>query len=535
MSYKTKKLVTVSVVLGLLIVIGATIDSALGAQQLAEKQEVALAVSAGDIGSADPVGSGLVQDKVLVWHIFGSLVRYPIGEVASGKIEPSLATKWELSPDKSTWTFHLRKGVQWHWGYGEFTSEDVVYSFNRVKNSKASAWRGSYENFKEVKAVDKYTVQITTFKPDPYLLTNVSDSFGGYIVCKKAVEKAGALDRALGHTKEEVVGTGPFKFLEYRPKDRIVLVGNSDYWEGKPIIEKLTIKFIPNNTAREIAIFKAEVHGYSGTANQQWLKHMRSKGIIAQPMGPGDLKAIYFNLRVKPFDNKKVREAFAYACSQESIAEMQGHDISRAATSPVPSGLWGHIDAGWHRKRDVKKAKKLLAEAGYPDGLRVKCFMSVGWWYMDKMIIWQNELKEAGIDLQMTKIDHTVYKQKIRAGLNPFAIWGMTQPLATYWLRNFYHTDSAIDKPKGNHNFMYYSNPEVDSLIERAETAMDEKVRLDAIGKAQRIIVEDLPSIPVIETRTPKMIQPVLDLGYKPKSNFLYNLQIGPKTKLLKR
>lgn len=533
MNSTIKKMIIMSIVFTLLI-IGTRFDSVLASQQLAEKQEIALAVSAGDIGSADPLGSGLIQDNVFVWHVFGSLVRYPIGDVTSGKIEPSLATKWEISDDKLTWTFYLRKGVKWHWGYGEFTSEDVVYSFNRVKNSKVSAWRSKFVNIKDVKALDKYTVQVTTFKPDPYLLTNMSDNYGSYIICKKAVEEAGAFDRALRHTKEEVIGTGPFKFLEYKPKDRIVLVRNSDYWEGEPIIEKLTIKFIPDNTAREIAIFKKEIHGYSGTTNQQWLKHMRSKGIIAQPMGPADLKAIYFNLRVKPFDNKKVREAFAYACSQESIAEMQGYDISRIATSPVPSGLWGHIDAGWHKKRDVEKAKKLLAEAGYPNGLRITCFMSVGWWYLDKMIIWQNELKEAGIDLQMTKVDHTVYKQKIQGGLNPFAIWGMTQPLGTHWLRNFYHSDSAIDKPKANHNFMYYSNPEVDKLIELAETTVGEKERLEALAKAQRIIVEDLPSIPVIETRTPKMIHPDLDLGYEPKSNFLYNLQIGPKTKLLK-
>jgi peptide/nickel transport system substrate-binding protein len=533
MNSTIKKLIIMSIVLTLLV-IGTTIDSVLASQELAERQEVALAVTAGDIGSADPFASGLIQDNVFIWHVFGSLVRYPIGDVTSGKIEPSLATNWELLPDKLTWIFHLRKGVKWHWEHGEFTSEDVVYSLNRVKNSKVSAWRGSYETFKDVKAVDKYTVQITTFKPDPYLLNKLSDSFGGYIVCKKAVEKAEAFDRSLRHSKEEVVGTGPFKFLEYKPKDRIVLVRNSDYWEGSPIIEKLTIRFIPNNTAREIAILKGEIHGYSGTTNQQWLTHMRSKGILAPPMGPADLKAIYFNLRVKPFDNKKVREAFAYACSQESIAEMQGQDISRIATSPVPSGTWGHADAGWHRKRDVGQAKKLLAEAGYPNGLSVTCFMSVGWWYLDKMIIWQNELKEAGIDLQMTKVDHTVYQQKIRAGLNPFAIWGMTQPLATNWLRNFYHSDSAIDKPKGNHNFMYYSNPEVDRLIELSEVTVDQKTLLEILTKAQKVIVQDLPSIPVIETRTPKMIHPTLDLGYEPKGNFLYNLQIGPKTKLLK-
>jgi peptide/nickel transport system substrate-binding protein len=138
-------------------------------------------------------------------------------------------------------TFHLRKGVQWHWGNGEVTSEDIVFSLNRVRNSKASAFRGTYENFKEIKAMDKYTVQITTAKPEPFLLTKVANYYGGYIVCKKALEKAGTQDRGVAPKKEEVIGTGPFKFVEYKPKDRILLVRNDEYWKGKPIMRVFDI------------------------------------------------------------------------------------------------------------------------------------------------------------------------------------------------------------------------------------------------------------------------------------------------------
>jgi peptide/nickel transport system substrate-binding protein len=524
----------ITVVLLGLLVIGPNNQWSI-AQEMAKDQVVVLGLPSGDIATIDPMGGVVLQDRALMHHVFGALVRHPIGDCAAGEFQPDLATKWEVSSDKLTWTFHLRKGVKWHWGYGEFTAEDVLYSLNRVKNSSISAFRSTYDNIKEVKAVDKYTVQITTSKPEPYLLTKVANYFGGWIVCKKALEKAGKFDKALSPVKDEAVGTGPWKFVEYIPKDRVTMIRNDDYWEGKPIIEKITFRYIPDDTARELSILKGEIAGYYGLAESKWLKHMKSKGILVDPMGPTDLKALYFNLKIKPFDDKRVREAFAYATSQASIIKMQGEDISGYCTSPVPSGLHGHVDAGWAKyKYDPGKAKKLLAEAGYPNGLTVKLFMSVAHWYSDKMVIFQNELKEAGINLEMTQVDHTVYKSKITQGLNPFVIWGSKLPLSSNWLRDFYHTDSIIGTPKANSNWMYYSNPEVDKLIELSETSFDEKARLDALSKAQKIIVQDLPATPVVETMNPMVRVPWLDLGYKPKNNFIWNYEMGIKTKILK-
>jgi len=534
METTVRRVLGIMVVLGLLLMAGPG-DFTMAAQELAKEQVVVTGLKAGDIGTLDPHGGIVLQDRPLLLQIYGALVRHPIGNVTSPTFEPDLAQKWEISSDKLTWTFHLRKGVKWHGDNGEVTSEDIVFSLNRVRNSKASAFRGTYENFKEVKAIDKYTVQITTGKPEPFLLTKVANYYGGYIVCRKALEKAGAQDRGVAPKKEEVVGTGPFKLVEYKPKDRVILVRNDEYWKGKPIIESLIFRYIADDGARELAMLKGEVATYNGLHDQAWLNHMKSKGIILSPMGPPDLKALYFNLKVKPFDDKRVREAFAYGIGQQAIIDMQGKEISNLCTSPVPSGTYGHIDAGWGKYgRDPGKAKKLLAEAGYASGLPVKLFMSRGAWYLDKFIVYQNLLKEVGIHLDMTVIDHTAYIQKITQGLNPIIIWGSQLPLATYWLRNFYHTDSIIGSPKAMQNFMYYSKPELDKLIEAAETNFDEKTRLEALAKAQRMIVEDLPAIPSVETYVPSIRNPWLDLGYEPKSGFNWTHEIGPQTKILK-
>ena len=530
---KKRHMIGMIVVLGLFGILGGF--SSAVSQQLAKEQVVVAGLKSGDIGTVDPHGGITVQDAPLKLQIYGALVRHPIGDVNSQTFEPDLAENWDISADKLTWTFHLRKGVKWHWGYGEVTADDVVYSLNRVKSSEASAYRGTYGNFKEIKAVDKYKVQITTAVPEPFLLTKVSNYFGGYIVCKKALEEGGAYNRGMAPKKEEAIGTGPFKFVEYKPKDRVTLIRNDEYWKGKPIIESLVFRYVADNNARELALLKGELATYNGLHDQVWLNHMKSKGVLLSPMGPPDLKALYFNLKMKPFDDKKIREAFAYAIGQKAIIDMQGAEISNYCTSPVPSGMYGHIDAGWGKyKRDPEMAKKLLSQAGYGKGLTVKLVMSKGSWLLDKMVIYQNLLKEVGIQLDMNVVDHTVYLQKIRQGSNPIAIYGSALPLSTDWLRNFYHSNSIIGSPKAMQNFMYYSNPEFDKLVELAETTFDEKVRLDALAKAQRIIVQDLPSIPVVETLVPSIRNPWLDLGYEPKSGFNWTHEIGLKTRILK-
>lgn len=533
MNFTLRGSIAMIAMLGLLF-IGVTKESARASQELAEEQVLVLGLHNADLGALEPMGGMVGADRVIIHHIYGALVRYPIGDCNSLDFQPDLATKWEVSSDKLTWIFYLRKGVKWHWGYGEVTSEDIVYSLNRVKNSKRSAFCGNYKSFKEIKAIDKYTVQITTDKPEPFFLNKVANYFGGFVVCKKAIEKAGAFDRGISPTKEEVVGTGPFKFWEYKPKDGVTLVRNDDYWEGKPVIEKVIFKYIPDDSARTLALLKGEIAACKGLDDHKWLSYVKSKGILIEPMGPTDLKALFFTLKMKPFSDKRFREAFAYGISQDSIIKMQGEEISGYATSPVPSGVYGHIDAGWRYKRDPEKAKSLLAEAGYPKGLTVKITMTVSPHYLDKMIVFQNELKDVGINLEMTKMDHVAYRAQGRQGLNPINFRGTRLPLATSWLRDHYHTDSIIGSPRAAHNYMYYSNPEVDRLIELAENTFDETVLLDALAKAQRKIVQDLPAIGVIETRTACVRHPWYDLGYEPKNNFLWNYEISVKTKILK-
>jgi len=504
------------------------------AQELAAKQEVRIGAVSGDIGTLDPHGPVIGADYGPIQHIYGALVRTPIGD-SLGDYQPYLAESWEVSADSKIWTFKLKKGVEWHNDFGEVTAEDVAYSFNRVMKGKTSKWTGDYASFNEVKALDPYTVQFTTKGPDAYFLSKVSIDYGGYIVCKKAVEKADAFDSQLKPNAQQIVGFGPFAFESYKSKVGVVLKRNDDFLGGKPIIEKLTYKFIPESGARELALINGEVEAILGLYDSKWLKYMVESGAVLEPQGPKAVHAIYFNLTQKPFDNKKVRQAFYHATGQEPIIQMQGDLIAQACTSPVLTGVEGHIDAGWAEyKHDPAKAKKLLAEAGFPDGFKTKMFIHKGWWYYDKIVLYQNLLKNVGIDLELMIVDIPVYYEKIRQDLNPVVIWGTKYPLPTQWLRRYYHSDSIVGKPTAMLNFSHFSNPKVDELIEIAEVTMDKQKRIAAIEEAQKIIVNELVSFPCAEIDFPKLRNKWFDLGYTPKNTHLDTYEVGVKTRILK-
>jgi peptide/nickel transport system substrate-binding protein len=263
---------------------------------------------------------------------------------------------------------------------------------------------------------------------------------------------------------------------------------------------------------------------------------MVNSGVILEPQGPRALHWIFFDTRKKPFDDIRVRQALYYAVGQEHVIKMQGPSISTQCNSPVIAGVEGHIDAGWgDYKYDPVKAKALLTEAGYPNGFSVEGFYHTGPWFYDKLVLYQDLWRRIGVDFKMNIVDGPVYQQKTREGTNPIVIAGKRYALPTQWLRRNYHSDSIINKPTAMDNFAYLSNPELDRLIEFAETSLDKSARLDALAKAQRMVVDALVSFPCAELLFPKLRNTWFDPGYTPKNIDLDEYEIGLNTRILKR
>ena len=194
-------------------------------------------------------------------------------------LEPDLAERWESSADGLTWTFHLRKGVKFHGGYGELTAEDVVYSLNRAKDPKTSGFSSDYANFASVEAVDPYTVRITLHKPVPSLLALVSNYHGGNVISKKAVEELGE------NFKTQPGRHRPLRLCRVSTQTERDPGRRTRTTSGEaPKIDKIVYRYIPADASRELAFTNGEldlIYGVRqtamGRADAQERRHHRRR------------------------------------------------------------------------------------------------------------------------------------------------------------------------------------------------------------------------------------------------------------------
>jgi peptide/nickel transport system substrate-binding protein len=196
---------------------------------LAQKKKV-LTIAAKEPDTLDPHSSTLGQSQAITRFLYRGLTRFAIkdGKVTTAEVEPDLAESWTLSPDGTVWTFKLRKGVQFHKGFGEMTAEDVKFSFERqINRTPGTRYGVNLEVIKSIEIVDPYTVQIVLKAFDAIFLLRMVGYQQGYILSKKAVEKYGE------QFKWNPVGTGPFYFERHTPRERVVLRAFDRFYGGR--------------------------------------------------------------------------------------------------------------------------------------------------------------------------------------------------------------------------------------------------------------------------------------------------------------
>lgn len=490
----------------------------------AEEQVVRLAVGVDDIGTVDPHFAVKIGESPIVRMVYESLLRHPPGEINIEKIEPSLATRWEVSSDKLTWTFYLRKGVQWHEGYGEFTAADVQYSINRLLNPDVgSPFRKNLDAVESVTVIDPYTIQIKTGHVVPDLPALLVDYQAGYIVCQKAVEKMGK------DLTYHPVGTGPFQFAGYKPRESFTLTANPAYWRGKPKLEKVVVSFLPDNSTRELALRSGEVDAINIPAKQEWIDRLSQAGFDVNLTSPANMFALHFNLTKPPLDNIKIRQALCHAISREEIINYLGKDVAKAEYSPLPAGYVGHTDDVVRYEYDPAKAKRLLAEAGYPDGFEMSMNISNSNIYLPPMQVIQEQWKKIGVQLDLNVVDHPTYHKLIRQDVNPVVIYGAYRyPLTgNIFLTQFYHSDSIVGKPTAIINFSHYGEalPGVDKYIDEARYELDVAKQKALWAAAQKQIKKDAVSYPLFTRLYAMAKSKKLDLGFEQKSWSFYDIR----------
>jgi peptide/nickel transport system substrate-binding protein len=481
------------------VIVGILLLSWLGLGWSGEgRAEVLLrvAIAAGDASRLDPHITAGLQDKIIMNWIFNGLVRFKPGTMDPNTMEPDLAESWTSSPDGKIWTFKLRKGVQFHRGYGELTSEDVVFSFKRAMDPKTSAYSNDFAEVKSIEAVNPYTVKITLKNPVPFLLGLVCNYQTGLIKCKKAVEKME------DKSQMNPIGTGPFMFEEYKAKQYVSLVAHKQYFRGAPKLDKIIYRYIPSTSSRELAFRNGEIDLFYGDRDQRWIERMGTyKDTIVDVFGPGEHRDLHLNMTVKPFDDVRIRRAVAHAINRDEIIQFLGKDVAEISWSVVPNGYLGLVTEGIPKyEYNPEKAKALLKEAGYPNGFSAKVLITTLQALQKPMQIIQEQLRRVGIRIELEVLEHATWHAQIRQNLSAMVIYGASRvPVADTNLTQFFHSQSIIGKPTAVTNFSH--TKAADKEIEEARIEPDPKKQLELWKVAQQKLMAECCAVPVFELK----------------------------------
>jgi peptide/nickel transport system substrate-binding protein len=446
-------------------------------------------------------------------QIFEGLVKF---DGNTTNVVPSLAEKWETSADGKTWTFMLRKGAKFHDGT-PFNAAAVVKNWDYWSNTKNplhdiqvkagqtfeyyEAQFGGFDGdslITKVEAKDEATVVFTLKDPQGPFMNNLA-MFIFVFWSPTALEKAGK------DSCKTPVGTGPFKFVEWKADQYVKLEKFADYWDKANVakVDEVIIRNIKDNSARLNALKAGEVHGVEGMEPDtvKALKADAKFQIILRP--PNNTGYLAFNYKVKEFQNVKVRQAFAQAINKKAIVDAFYGGLGMVAKEFIPPSLWGYNDKLADYEYSADKAKALLAEAGFKDGLK-----EITWadgkktplelWYMpvsrpyypnpkDIAEAMAADLAKAGVKTELKTVDWTVYLDKRKKGELPLYMLGWTGDNGDpdNFICYFFCMD-AKDTPIAREGFV--ADKEVSDLLKKAAITIKQADRAPMYQQAEQLV-----------------------------------------------
>ena len=478
----------------------------------------------GEPVSLDPA---IITDGIsnrITRQIYQGLVKY---KGATTEVIPALAEKWEVSKDGTVWTFTLRKGVKFHDG-NPFDAEAVVWNFDRWRLSKHPQhenqtkagqtfeyYEAQFGGFDEkslitkVEAVNPATVRITLKAPQGPFLANLA-MFVFDLVSPKAVEKWGT------EFGKHPVGAGPFKFVEWKVGQEVILEPNKDYWDkaNMPKIQRLVIRNIKDNSQRLAALKAGEVQGFEGL-NPDDVKVVRADPNLQILLRPTNTTGyVAFNYKVKEFRDPRVRQAIAHAINKKGIVDALYGGTGMVATQFQPPPLWGYNKELKDYAYNPEQAKSLLKDAGFGQGLKEITWEDgkrepLQFWYMPvSRPYFPNpkeiaeaiaaDLAKAGITVQLQTTDWTVYLDKRKNGQLPLYMLG--------WTGDNGDPDNFVCyffcSPGASREGFYTNQPLTDVLLQ-AQKMTDQKKRAELYRKAEQMIHDDVSRIFIANNQPP--------------------------------
>jgi peptide/nickel transport system substrate-binding protein len=415
------------------------------------------------------------------------------------QVVPLLADSWEISEDKLVYTFFIKRGIKWHDGV-PLTAHDVVFSYQKIMDPKVDSphLRSYYKDIKNVEAVDDHTVRFAYAKP--YFLA--LEFCGGIPIVPKHIFENG--DFNTDPAGRSPVGTGPYKFVEWKTGSQIVLVRNEDYWGKRPHIRRIVFKII-NDPSVAFQVLKREELDLAGLTPIQWSRQTQSEAFQENfdklSYFTPNYSYIGWNMTKPYFSDRQVRTALTYLVNRELILKEILYGLGEVVSNPF------YINSPEYDKSiepypyDREKAKRLLDEAGWVDhngdGMRDKEGVKFEFEFLipagsetgEKIAtILKEELDKVGINMKIRKTEWAVFTQRLndRRFDAVTLAWSMGVESDPYQV---WHSSQA----EQGSNFVGFVNKEADRLIEEARTEFNRDKRIELYRKFARIVNEEQP------------------------------------------
>ena len=462
--------------------------------------------------SLDPTRLADVYGRSVAQQIFEGLVRFD----QTLTIAPALAEFWRASRDGLTWTFNLRKGVKFHHGR-EVTADDVVFSLTRIVDPRVRS--GAADLFTVVKgatdfrdgrassiagltALDRHTVQVVLEAP--------FTGFAGMLaVGHAAIVPRDVVERDPEKFAASPVGTGPFRFVSWERGKEIVLAANRDHYDGPPRLARIVYRIFPGEPTELVyeefqrgglEDAPAPVRNYrQAIADTRWVH-------VKRPMF--NVRFYGFNTRIKPLDDRRVRQALSHAIDRDSMVEDLWYGRFTLARGIIPPGTLGFNPKLTGYAYDPGRARSLLRDAGYPDGRGlppIEIWASV----KSENILREHEavrraLEAIGVRVQFHYLtDWAQYVKKLTAGECPVFLyqWSADVPDPDNFLAKLFHS-------KSNRNYFGYANPALDELLITARKETDGARRVALYRQAEQMVMQDAPVLPFFHYAYERLFQP---------------------------
>lgn len=493
----------------------------------AEPNTLRFASSAGGPRKVDPAQTTQGADNWAVAQMFEYLAAPADGTWGTkpDDFHPVLATSWESSEDARTWTFTLREGVQFHKGYGEMTSDDVVNTFIRARDR--SVRQSNYVNVADVKADGKYKVVVTLSDPDPLFIASTIYTRDVAVTSKKAEDEKGF--EGFG---TDAIGTGPYQMDRFDSEEGTFLSRHPDYWGEKPAIEKIDCLYIADTTARTLALISGDIDMAEGVRAPGWIDQMKAQkpGLEFDMTVPGSFNTLFFNLSKDPLQNILVRKAIAHGINKQQIVDaLQPMSRMTWTINPptYPTGFTEEeLPEDLRYEYNPEKSKALLKEAGFGDGLKIPVNTSQREDYSSQHLIIQEQLRAVGIDLDLKIMDHSAYHGANRKNLNTLNINSWSLPPIPLYVFNNYASKAAnmVDDGTGGANYSHYGvlMPGVDDLLAEMQKATSFDKYIEIGRQVELQIQKDLPMFGLPTLSYVVARNPRIDLGYEVKGGNAY-------------